>query len=1256
MVKNFKTSGAKRLFSLLVVVGLLVSLAFNSSLSLAAKEEKDEHTHELIVHAEEILAALENGNVSVGESSNGTTLPGDSVSPSPVIVPPGQSSPPGGSVIASVEQNQFLFASAMSTAGSSEAPAAPGSSVTPGSSAVPGSSTAPGSSTIPGSSSVPGGTPEVTKKTSLIDQIDIPFGSKTMKADLEEHLKNNLPVRFFDHSDIGCNSCQALVTVNPSTKKLSIIAINSSETETHTFKLSIVNKDNSPLKLKDVSQEVTSAEKKTFDGEIKESDIPAGAEVEIIEVITGSESSTASSSQPASSSEAISSSSESSESGSSIGTEPSVNEALAASRSFAYAATANTSHESAASEESSSTSSAGDNSVSSSSDASSEASSSATSSSEQSSTTSSAASSEVSSAASSSDTSSSSSSSGTGESRPADEVLKTVALVIQTETANLGVQAYAGTDLKVPSGITMLKASQAPLPSPNDVVVDKQATYIPSSDRMYQVSMNAYAPKGNAPTVDIVLVLDASGSMPWLITQPTEEIGLNKLQPYTNPPTQYDFSYYKYFVLSSSSYIPIEYLSTVPNGYSGNVQDNGWYRIESNSNGTKQIKAKITGSDRIFIKGPTDKTKLEMLQDSAKNFVTSVAAVSPNSKIGVVSFNHDAATLIGMTQMTSSGAASVNSAISNIHLTGDTRHDRGLKFAQTLLEPLKNDGLNKYVILFTDGEPRASKDENGNPITQDQIESNAISIARSLKLDTKLKIFSIGLYDNGISDHWKDFIAGLASSTGLPYYYDASNSDLNDVFNTIFSGIAQGFTGAVVTDVINERFKLTSGSRAALEAEGAVITTDSLNRDVITWNNQTIPCTGNAATGWKKTFTIQAKENYVGGNQVPTNDDGSQLSFSNTTIKKVFRRPVVDVPLRYDLDAKDGYFYIGDEVGASARLAGLYQQKHQWETYGDTTITYSAVNDSGTPLTGRLTADTPYKLRAMVTPNTPGTYPATSFTSDSKKLYMLSPAITLSDFSIFAGESTNLNERAAAPVWQYKSGPNSYTQKNPAWVYAGSGISDAPPTLVYSFKNRATNAQVNTPVTLFEKTNFDILAWRTDIEKNSNFNFNLFVRYTNSSKNPPAQGCNGWFTIDVQFGSITVNKQISDNWEPHGDPIFVYKLDRLNATGGVEQSYNDYIRFTGGSTGERSIIFDKLPKGTYRLTELDTLRYQLQSIYAPNGTNISIPGKSVDFSVSKTNKTPYATFVNIKVENKWFSDTDVVKNTFKVGSWTTTPR
>ncbi len=265
MVKTFKTPAAKKLCSIVLAAAMFISLTLSSSLYVSAEEEPAGNVHELTVSAEEVLAAIENGTAPLGESG----LP---ALPTDEDRIPQEAGPVNGE-----------------------------------------------SALVNGTSAV-AGEPQVPETAALIDRIDIPFGSSNLRSDLLEHLENNLPVRFFDHDDIGCSDCQALVTVSPETKQVSIIAINASEDETHTFRLTIADKDNVPLALQDVSKEATNAEIKVFEGDIDNADIPKGVQVEILDTTTeklegtasgdshpaASENSTSSSSQPAASENASS--------------------------------------------------------------------------------------------------------------------------------------------------------------------------------------------------------------------------------------------------------------------------------------------------------------------------------------------------------------------------------------------------------------------------------------------------------------------------------------------------------------------------------------------------------------------------------------------------------------------------------------------------------------------------------------------------------------------------------------------------------------------------------------------------------------------------------------------------------------------------------------------------------------------------------------------------------------------------------------
>lgn len=1243
MVKTFKTPAAKRLCSIVLALAMFVSLTLSSSLYVSAEEESAGNVHELTVSAEEVLAAIENGTTPLGESGlDNTTAGEEDISPKegPAI---------GESIVGDVPGTSGPATAEASSLGSSDVPELPGSSKLPGSSEAPGTSSAPGDSQA-AKDPAPVVNPTEPEVNALIDRIDIPFGSETLKDDLLKHLENNLPVRLFDHDDIGCPDCQALVTVNPETKQVSIIAINASEGETHTFKLTIANKNNVPLNLEDVSKEATNVEKKVFVGDIE--DIPDGVDIEILDSTTVQPEDTApSSSQPAASEDtsSVQSSAPGEDEAPSESVSPpessdmpveTVTEQKAEPQPLfaAFAAAVKntfvgdaqgtgpekTSHEETSDEPGTE-------------EASSDTGTEQTTSSDVSSQESSG-----SEASSSQDESSQSGSEAPESSEPADdpavpgesggeEIVKTTALLLSTMTAEMSVHRLDATPVEVKSGITMVAAAALSAPDLNTIQVSKEAELVSAADRTYKITLKAWAAEATADPADIVLVLDTSASMDEVMDQPTATtLQLSDLDRGSALNT--------YFVKYNDEFYPIKYFNSnnLPNGY---IMANGisytknrWYRILINTSGVNVLQAQVTSGTTIYRR----KTKLEMLQESAKSFIASVARVSPDSRIAIVTFNESVKTAVTLRRL-GDGTQVFTNAINGIQTAVYTRQDLGLQRALSILQGASS-RKRSYTILFTDGEPR------GNGIEPEEIRTNATNTATTIRglTNPSSSIYTIGLYGSDITDltSLESFLISLAGSND--HYYNANNTGLDNVFNSIFSSIANGIPGAVIKDVVNERFSPVGSIPGA-----------TVSGDTVTWSNQTIPCTGSDATGWKAEFLVQAKPNYVGGNAVPTNiEDDSRLTIAgNTGFSRKFDTPMVDVPLRFSLDAQDGYFYIGDQLAsASTQLANLRVPiAPDWFTHDDTTIAYSlTAADGTTPLAGSVTANTPYKLKAVVTPKDTDGYPPASFLSPQKSLYMLSPSVSLTDAEIFAGEQTNLNSRAGVPAtaWQYQPTPGSYADKGNTWVYAGN-IAATPPALTYTFNYRLDDgsdggAVASPPVlALYKNTDFNVTASRTDLPS---FDLNTYVRYTNTSKNQD-QHADGWFTITVGFGTITVNKQIDKIWAPHGDPIFVYTLERLNANGSVAQSYNDYIRFTDGTASP--IQFTSLPAGTYRLTELDTIRYALQSINAPDGT-ISIPTKSVEFTISSDNRSRTATFINTKVEDRWFSHTDAVKNTFRI--------
>ena len=171
------------------------------------------------------------------------------------------------------------------------------------------------------------------------------------------------------------------------------------------------------------------------------------------------------------------------------------------------------------------------------------------------------------------------------------------------------------------------------------------------------------------------------------------------------------------------------------------------------------------------------------------------------------------------------------------------------------------------------------------------------------------------------------------SSDGKQYAYDTNGlNDLVNTFNVIAGSIGDLFTvqPKEIVDVIDARFKLTDDGLKDLatnrrlgtgsiktnnDGSKEIIWTDSTGSEVgkvtiveqadgttkITWTEQAARI-GNAATenendkGWNASFRIQAKDDFIGGNMIPTNGADSGIHLDGGGIKK-FEQPSVNVKL-----------------------------------------------------------------------------------------------------------------------------------------------------------------------------------------------------------------------------------------------------------------------------------------------------------------------------------------------------------------------
>lgn len=500
---------------------------------------------------------------------------------------------------------------------------------------------------------------------------------------------------------------------------------------------------------------------------------------------------------------------------------------------------------------------------------------------------------------------------------------------------------------------------------------DKTVSVKNYNARTYQVDLTASSKATQAVTkttpYDIVMVLDTSGSMRYDLNKYTEYKGA--LTP------EYDYSGYgyenKYFVKTDNKiYQSLNYSS----------KRKYWYYEDAKSNTVKVTQ----GSTTIYTK-TSDGTKMTALKNAAKAFVSNVEQKNPDSRISIVSFSGSASIKnfnekyllrVGGSKRT------IDSWIDNLSANGATNTADGFGKAKKVFSSSEKwadvnqtADRKKMVVFLTDGVPTTHSDYS------DTVASKAVTYASDIKRDYEADIYSLGIFDaagsNGkLSDasiaKINTFMTDVASDASKYMTADSIES-LYNIFNSITENMPNSVT-ATITDVIDSRFELTTGEKERLEGRGATVTTlDGIT--TVTWTNTTVDSKTGNTPGWHETIEIKAKDDFIGGNMIPTNGPDSGITVGNN--KKSFPQPSVNVKLLTPgIGDKEITYYKGDTIESSkfsGELLGTYKIT---ELDGETAV--------GIP---QLTTDQLAELKKGGTVEVPYSYTNSSADVEGKFVY-----------------------------------------------------------------------------------------------------------------------------------------------------------------------------------------------------------------------------------------------------------------------------
>lgn len=317
-------------------------------------------------------------------------------------------------------------------------------------------------------------------------------------------------------------------------------------------------------------------------------------------------------------------------------------------------------------------------------------------------------------------------------------------------------------------------------------------------------------------------------------------------------------------------------------------------------------------------------SRITALKEAAIAFIKDTAAKSKNSKIGITTFdgygsqwdNDTRGNVIQPITTVGNSQLEMIKAVGKITADGGTSPQKRLKKAQEQLKNVENDDLSKYIILFTDGAPSYKSDTKA---TETSIST----------LKDKATIFTVALSSGGLEVPGSEknnieWMKGLA--TDEQHAFNVSDaSGLGSIFKTIQDTITHNIEikNATITDVIDPRFVIINDNNNTIITNedlaepitlknGGVVSLNENGYQVVTWNEQTIP---NKAEGkqWSNTITVRAKDEYIGGNNVPTNvapDSKITTGYGNA----ILPQPKVNVKSDLVVNNNETTIFYGDTV------------------------------------------------------------------------------------------------------------------------------------------------------------------------------------------------------------------------------------------------------------------------------------------------------------------------------------------------------
>ena len=551
-----------------------------------------------------------------------------------------------------------------------------------------------------------------------------------------------------------------------------------------------------------------------------------------------------------------------------------------------------------------------------------------------------------------------------------------------------------------------------------DVSCDKTAEVYDYENRVYQVDITASSSDYEvSPSIALEFVVDASRSMffPTSVTEVGTFTGTNAsnvrdwinsngdtsqvyfvIQDKDGKATQYAIfndPNGQWRWVDASNYNPPDDIAnggTNNSRYEGGLLSNWTY---GNMDDGKIYTTGIIGSSNgTYGERKTWVSRIEYLKQCARVASQVIYAVDDNAQIGLIGFN---AAVTDYGTFGKSQQQELINKIDNISLAGGTNHQAGLqkaidKYQNPTFYAQHYAGRKHVVVLVTDGAP------NQSGVTWTTI-GNVATTLKNLEDDFghKTELYTMGLSLSNVGSNQSNLF-NISSGAGYTYAGEDAAQIINAVTKIVDSIFVQANLVADVKDVIDPAFypvNKTNGlplaegdwikldgskvNAGANDAAGQIKKDPSTGNWYVEWKNQSIdwPTTNSSGAvtepGWHGTVFVKAKEDFLGGNGISTNAEGSQMEATKYVIRgeteqhdlpegnhtTEFETPYVNID-ELDITKNDTEWtvYLGTEVDPLTEVKELWEKVKVKEVVTKTDPDHRVSSDGS--LTYRYTANT----------------------------------------------------------------------------------------------------------------------------------------------------------------------------------------------------------------------------------------------------------------------------------------------------------